>query len=162
MVDIETLKKINFVRDLPDGVLEKICTVAQLETFREETIVIRQDQEQNLIYMLVSGKIFLNCRAASGKALTLDELGPGRTFGVSALLDKSPSTYTAICAQDSRIITIAAFDLQKLFASDYTTGYLVMRRVVKKFKTRLELHTAQFMKALSSHPSLGKTGSVNP
>ncbi len=55
MVGINDLKKIHFIKELPDDILEKISTVAQLETFDEEAILIRQDQAQHLIYMLVSG-----------------------------------------------------------------------------------------------------------
>ena len=101
MVDIKDLKKINFMKDLSDEVLEKVATVAQLENFDEETILIRQDQNQHLVYMLVSGTIYLNCRASRGQSLTLDELRAGQTFGLSSLLDNSPATYTAICAEDS-------------------------------------------------------------
>ena len=154
MVGIKDLRKINFVDELPDNILEKIVEVAQLETFDEETILIRQDQSQHLIYMLVSGKIYLNCRAATGKALTLDELGPGQTFGLSSLLDNSPSTYTAICAEDSEVITIASAQLLQLFKSDYATGYKVMERVVERFKARMNRHTQLFMAALATHPAI--------
>lgn len=154
MVGINDLKKINFMKGLSDEVLEKISTVVQLENFDEETILIRQDQSQHLIYMLVSGKIFLNSRAASGQALTLDELSAGQTFGLSSLLDNSPATYTAICAEDSTVITIASAQLLNLFKSDYSTGYQVMQRVVDKFKKRLNRHTLVFMETLATHPAI--------
>lgn len=154
MVDITDLKKINFVKDLPDEILEKICTVAQLETFDEEAILIRQDQAQHLIFMLVSGKIFLNCRAGSGQAYTLDEMNPGQTFGVSSLLENSPATYTAICVEDSTLITIATDQLLRLFESDYAIGFQVMQRVVEKFKTGMNRHTASFMESLAAHPAI--------
>ena len=46
MVEITDLKKINFMKDLPDEVLEKVASVALLENFGEEAILIRQDQEK--------------------------------------------------------------------------------------------------------------------
>lgn len=154
MIDIKDLKKINFINALPDHILEKIAGVAQLETFDEETILIRQDQPQHLIYMLVSGKLFLNCRASGGQALTLDELRPGQTFGVSALLENSPSTYTAICAEECKIITLASAQMLQLFKTDYTIGYTVMQRVVEKFKIRMNKHTKQFLSSLATHPDI--------
>ena len=154
MVGVENLKKINFLRELPEEVLEKIGTVAQLEEFDEETILIRQDQSQHLIYMLISGKIYINCRAVSGQALTLDELSPGQTFGLSSLLDSSPSTYTAICAEDCKVITISSEQLLELANADHTTGYHVMRQVVEKFKKRMTRHTQLFMAALAAHPAV--------
>ncbi|MEH0023031.1 MAG: cyclic nucleotide-binding domain-containing protein [Desulfobacter sp.] len=155
MVGINDLKKINFTKALPDEILEKISTVAQLETYDEEAILIRQDQSQHLIYMLVSGRIFLNCRAGSGQAYTLDELSPGHTFGLSSLLDNSPATYTAICAEDSTVITMASAQLLQLFKSDYAAGYQVMQQVVEKFKKRMNRHTRLFMESLSNHPAIG-------
>ncbi|WP_022668910.1 Crp/Fnr family transcriptional regulator [Desulfospira joergensenii] len=161
MVGIEKLKKINFLKNLPEEVLEKISTVAQLENFDEETILIRQDQVQHLIYMLVSGKIYINCRAASGKVLTLDELTSGQTFGLSSLLDNSPSTYTAICAEDSKVISISSEQLLELANSDHTTGYHLMKQVVEKFKTRMTRHTRLFMAALAAHPAVRQVKSDN-
>ncbi len=154
MVGIEDLKKINFMTDLQDDVLEKVIAVAQIETFNEEAILIRQGQNLNLIYMVVSGKVFLNCRAASGGSLTLDEVGSGQTFGLSSLLVNSPSTYTAICAEDSRVITVSSAQLLQVFESDYASGFLFMQEVVEKFKDRMGRYTQQFMEVLSSHPEI--------
>ena len=154
MVDIKDLKKINFVKELPEEVMEKICSVAQLEKFDEEAVLIRQAQAQHLIFMLVSGRIFLNCRASGGQAYTLEELSPGQSFGVSSLLDNSPATYTAICAEDSTVITIASAQLLQLFKSDYTAGYEVMQKVVEKFKIRMNRHTELFMESLATHPAV--------
>jgi len=154
MVEIKDLKKINFMSGLSDEILEQIVSVAQMETFGEETTLIRQDQTQNLIYMLVSGRIFLNCRTSGAKVLTLDELVPGQTFGVSALLDNSPATYTAICAEECTLITLSSAQLLQLFKTDYRTGYEMMQRVVEKFKIRMNRHTSQFLESLANHPDV--------
>ena len=74
MVDKEILKTLNFLKDVPDDVLEKVGEIAQMETFDEESILFRQNQKQTLLYMLISGKVFLNSRSMSGKSLTLDEV----------------------------------------------------------------------------------------
>ena len=154
MVEKHDLKKINFLKDLPDSILEKIGSIAQLESFDEESILFRQNQEQTLLYMLVSGKVFLNSRAASGKSLTLDEVSAGRTFGVSALMGESSSTFTAICAETSSIITISGEQMRKLFEQDFEIGYTLMLKVVEIFKSRMEMHTRQFLHSLASHPEV--------
>jgi len=155
MVELTDLKKINFMKDLPEEVLEKVASVAQLEHFGEEAILIRQDQEQSLIYMLVSGNIFINSRSGSGEALTLEELTAGQTFGLSSLLENSPSTYSAICAKESAVITLSSAQLLQVFESDYSIGYRFMEKVVEKFKKRMGRHTQLFMDALASHPAIG-------
>ncbi len=154
MVDNKILKQINFLEDVPDSVLEKVGDIAQLETFDEESILFRQNQEQTLLYMLISGKVFLNSRSRSGRSLTLDEVGPGRTFGVSSILGESSSTFTAVCAENSSIITISGEQMRTLFEQDFKTGHILMLKVLKSFKRRIQMHTSQFLKSLASHPQI--------
>lgn len=155
MVGIDTLKKIHFLQGLSDEILEKIGAVAQLETFDEEAILVRQDQKLHLVYMLISGKIFSNCRSSSGAALTLEELSPGQTFGVSALIGDSLATFTAICAEECTVITLSADQVMKLFEQDYQVGYVVMQQVVELCKSKMNRHTRQFLQSLAMHPAMG-------
>ena len=96
MVPIDLLKKIRFLADLPDDIIEKISPLARVEPFNPDTILVRQNQEQHLVYMLVAGRIGLNTRSDAGTILTLDEITPGRSFGLSALLGNAVATFTAV------------------------------------------------------------------
>ena len=154
MVEKDELKKIFFLKDLSDPILEKVGAIAQLETFGEETILFRQNQEQTLLYMLVSGKVFLNTRSAQGYSLTLDEVSAGRTFGVSALMGESSSTFTAVCAETSTMIIVSGKQLYELFEEDFEIGHTIMLKVAALFKSRMEMHTRQFLHSLASHPEI--------
>ena len=155
MVEKEYLKKVGFLKDLPDSILEKIGAISQLETFDEESLLFRQNQEKALLYMLISGKVFLNSRSATGKSLTLDEVTPGRTFGVSTLLGGGhASTFTAICAETSTMITVSGEQMRQLFLEDFEIGHAIMLRVVRLFKLRMEMHTRQFLHSLANHPEI--------
>jgi len=154
MVEKEILKKIIFLKDLPGPVLEKVGALAQFETFDKETILFKQNHEQTFLYMLVSGKVFLNSRSGSGKSLTLDEVLPGRTFGVSALMGESSSTFTAICVEPSDVITISGKRLRQLFEEDFEIGHIFMLKVVEIFKSRMEMHTRQFLHTLATYSEI--------
>ncbi len=156
MVDKDTLKKIGFLRGLPDPVLEKISAIARLETFDEESILFRQNQELALVYMLVSGRVFLNSRSSSGHSITLDEVTPGRTFGLSALIEESSGTFSAVCAETSSIITISSEEMRSLFKSDFLAGHLIMAKVVEIFRSRMEKHTRYFIHSLTTHPEISR------
>lgn len=154
MVEITELKKINLLSDMPDDILDKIGAIAQLDVFDEESILFRQNQKQTLLYMVVSGKVFLTSRSDSGKTLTLDEIGKGRTFGISSIMGDASSTFTAVCAEKCAIITISGEQLHQLFEDDYRTGHLLMLQVVQSFKRRTLMHTRQFLKSLATHPEI--------
>ncbi len=151
MVENSLLKKIGFLKNLPDAMLEKVGAIARLETFDKESVLFRQNQDKTHFYMLVSGKIFLNCGLASGKSLTLDEVSPGRTVGVSSLLGIYPSTFTAICAEPSSTITVSGEDMRRLFLEDFETGHALMLKVVEIFRSRMRMHTRQFLHSLLTH-----------
>lgn len=151
MVENSLLKKIGFLKNLPDAMLEKVGAIARLETFDKESVLFRQNQDKTHFYMLVSGKIFLNCSLASGKSLTLDEVSPGRTVGVSSLLGIYPSTFTAICAEPSSTITVSGEDMRRLFLEDFETGHALMLKVVEIFRSRMRMHTRQFLHSLLTH-----------
>ncbi len=156
MVEKNRLKEIGLLQDVPDSFLEKIGQIAQLETFDEETILFRQNQDQFLVYMLVSGLIFLNSRSSSGKLLTLDAVSPGRTFGLSALMGEASPTFTAICAEKSTLITISGQQMRELFESHFDIGFTLMKKVAELFRGRTEMHTRQFLQTLSTHTEIEK------
>jgi CRP/FNR family transcriptional regulator, cyclic AMP receptor protein len=154
MNPIDLLKKIQFLQDLPDDILEKIGPLSQVETFDPDVILVRQNQAQHLVYMLVAGKICLNARSDAGRILTLDEITPGRSFGVSALLGNAFATFTAVCTEPCEVITLSGDQMRQLFASDHTAGYAVMAKVAQLFKDRMNKHTRQFLHSLSIHPAI--------
>ncbi len=161
MVDNIVLKKIGFLKDLPDVMLEKVGAIVRLETFDKDNILFKQNQDKTHLYMLVSGKVFLNCSLASGKSLTLDEVSAGRTVGVSSLLGIYPSAFTAICAETSSIITVSGQEMRQLFLEDFETGHALILKVVEIFRSRMRMHTRQFMHSLLNHHEIIKLESTN-
>jgi CRP-like cAMP-binding protein len=154
MVPSDQLKKIHFLSDLPDDILEKISPHARQTMFESDTILIRQNEPQHLVYMLVSGKICLNARSDTGRVLTLDEIDSGQSFGMSAFFGKFPATFTAVCMNPCDIIVLSGDLMARLFETDHRIGYAVMRRVAQLFKDRMNTHTRQFVHALSVHPAI--------
>ena len=154
MVPSDQLTKIHFLADLPDDILEKISPHARRAVFEPDTILIRQGDIQHLVHMLVSGKICLNARSDTGRILTLDEIEPGQSFGLSALFGKSSATFTAVCTEPCDIIVLSGDLMARLFETDRRIGYAVMRRVAQLFKNRMSRHTSQFLHSLSVHPAI--------
>lgn len=154
MVPSEQFKKIHFLADLPDDILEKISPHARQAVFEPDTILIRQGEIQHLVHMLVSGKICLNARSDTGRVLTLDEIEPGQSFGLSAFFGKFPATFTAVCTTPCDVVVLSGDLMARLFETDHRIGYAVMHRVAQLFKDRMNRHTGQFLHSLSMHPAI--------
>jgi len=82
---------------------------------------------------------------------------PGRSFGISALIGEAvTSPFTAICGEESRLITVSHDKMYSLFNEDKKLGYTIMLQVVEAFKARMDLHTRQFLYSLAFHPEINK------
>lgn len=156
MVELTELKKIFFLKDLPENMLEKIASAARMEQYDEETILFRQGEELDAVYALIEGRVFLNSKSPSNRMLTLDEVTPGRCFGVSSIIDKTRSSFAAICVENCRIIQLSSAKMSELFKEDRNLGFVVMTRIVQLFKSRMDNHTRQFMRSLATHPEIQK------
>ncbi|MFH2059515.1 MAG: cyclic nucleotide-binding domain-containing protein [Pseudomonadota bacterium] len=154
MVKKEILKPIYLLKELPDHFLEKIGEIAQVQECGKEEILYRQNEVQTVLYMLVKGKVLLNLRSSKGQLLTLDEVLPGRTFGVTALLNESRTTFAAVCAEPCTLITVSGKKMQQLFQQDFEMGHVLMREMVEMYKIRRERHIQQFVHSLKIHPEI--------
>ncbi len=156
MVGNEAFKKVFFLQDLPDAVIDGIGSMATMETFQEGDVLFEQNQDLTMLYMVVNGKILLNSKSPTGNDLTLDEVVSGRSFGVSTLMGKTKSSFTAVAAEKSDVIVLSSDKLIEMFETDSHIGYEVMLRVVQLFKSRMDKHTKQFLHSLATHPEMAK------
>jgi CRP-like cAMP-binding protein len=154
MIEKKFFKDILFLSDLPDPIMEKIASIATLKVYDKDTILFHQGQDITHLFMLVSGKVHFTLQAPSGKTLIVDKIYEGKTFGVYALMEDPSSPYTVLCAEKSTIISISAKQMQQLFEEDFKLGHLLMLKVVKLFKKRMELHTRQFLLSLMSNSEI--------
>jgi CRP-like cAMP-binding protein len=156
MIQIEQLKKIFFFQGLSDEILTEIGNIANIETYKEETELFKQNQKLSHFYMVLSGKIFLNSRSPKGVSLTLDEVTKGRSFGLSAIMGDAESSFSAVCAEKSEVITINNDKILELFKKNRELGYLITLRMVQLFQSRTKKHTQQFIKSIANHPDIKK------
>ena len=156
MVTKSMLQKIHFLMDLPDHILQKIGEIAIIQEYDADHVIYKQDEVQNTFYMLIAGKVLLNSTSQKGLTMTLDEVRPGRIFGVPALLHDSRGAFTAVCAKPCTLITLAGPQMRKLFTDDFEIGHIVMRKLVEMYKMRRDMHTQQFLHSLKTHPEIQK------
>ncbi|MFO7754288.1 MAG: cyclic nucleotide-binding domain-containing protein [Desulfobacteraceae bacterium] len=154
MVDTKELQAIDFFRELPEKTVEKLAQSAQANTFGQGKVLFRQSESLSTLYMLRSGRVQRKCTSAAGTIHTLDEVVPGESFGISAFLGRTKSTFSAECAENCRILTLDSKTMTQLFEADPSVGYTVMYQVVKIFKSRMDKHTRQFVTSIGRHPEI--------
>ena len=156
MIKKEELKQILFLKNIDEKILEKIKPAANIQNFKANQVLFRQNQKLSSFYMVLKGKVFLNTTSSEGEILTLDEIISGYSFGASAFLDNELSSFTAICAEPTTIITFSSKKMKDLFKKEKDIGYLILLQTAQLFKSRLVKHTRQFLHSLANHPEIKK------
>ena len=154
MAETKELQTIDFFKNLPENTVEKIAHAAKTENFKQGRVLFRQNEYLSTLYMLCAGKVNLKCTSPTGKTHTLDEVLPGESFGISAFLGGMKSTFSAVCAEESRVMTLSGDTIAEIFEADPSVGYTVMYQVVKLFKSRMDKHTRQFVTSMGRHPEI--------
>jgi CRP/FNR family cyclic AMP-dependent transcriptional regulator len=93
--------------------LSALARLVVRRQFARGQVLIREDDTDAALYILVSGQVSVTKRgAAAGSAVHLQTLGPGSFVGEMALLDGSPrsATVTALANTECLILTRWVFN----------------------------------------------------
>lgn len=155
MVSIEDLRSVVLFENLTDHMLEQLLPMAQVESFGERQIIYEAGSAADRFYSLKRGKVLLEVELAPAVIIALGAIKSGYSFGWSALLQSASHTSYAVSAEPSEIFVVPGDKFLALLDQDHTMGYLVMQKMGRILKNRLERRTAQFLKVITKHPEIG-------
>jgi CRP-like cAMP-binding protein len=135
MVTIEHIKNTEIFLGLGDAELQKIIPICREETLPQGTVIWKEGDIADRIYILQKGKARINLRGKSN----IDVTEPGRILGWSAFVKYNKYyTATAECLEDSAFIRIVAADIMSLFRENQSIGLKVMDNLADVIARRLE------------------------
>ena len=154
MLPIEMLKKINLFQGLPDKDLKLFLPFTETAEYNEREIVYQKGQPAQNIFMLLSGKALLEERISENISISLSSMKPGYSFGWYALVPNGSYSYTAVCAEPSKILIMSSEKFRGVLQNNPHLTYSVMLKVFEILKYRIDHRTAQFVSLLSRHPDM--------
>lgn len=154
MIPVEMLKKINLFEGLTDKELKLFQPFTESAEYNEREIVYQKGQPAQNIFMLLSGKALLEERISEDISISLSSMKPGYSFGWYALVPNGSYSYTAVCAEPSKILIMPSEKIRGLLQNTPSLCYKVMLKVFEILKYRIDHRTAQFVSLLSRHPDM--------
>ncbi|MFP4476084.1 MAG: Crp/Fnr family transcriptional regulator [Desulfatibacillaceae bacterium] len=151
MLTIAELKRIHFLAELEDGMLEAFAPMVEAREYARDKVVFKEGDPADYLYMLGHGKILLNMVASEKVSVSVTAVDPGDTFGWSAILGRSHYSASAVCVESSTVWSVRSRDLVELFHQDFEMGFRVMEHVARALNDRLEKRTTQLFKTLLEH-----------
>ncbi|CCG07503.1 cyclic nucleotide-binding domain-containing protein [Pararhodospirillum photometricum] len=105
----------------------------QRRTYLEGTVLFRQGDPPDGVYMVESGLVEIVVRRIDGEEKILGTVGPGEMFGEMALIDDKPRMATARVALEAKLVLIPA----AAFQAQLKTINPVMSRVMGQLTQRI-------------------------
>lgn len=149
MIEIDKLKKFKIFKGLNERELETIAKLAKQKTYEAGSRIFEEKALATHLYLILEGKIEVKTRCGKGsEQIKIDEIGPGKIFGWSAVTE--PYTFTAATwtVEQSRVIVLDGRKLRDLFMSNNHIGYRVVKEVAAVISRRLKAMEAKFIEIL--------------
>jgi signal-transduction protein with cAMP-binding, CBS, and nucleotidyltransferase domain len=89
------------------------------------------------VYMLMEGSVYLRFPSKmQDLSLVITKIYKGEIFGLSPLLGSERYTATAVCNQESEVLSIEAKPFRELLKSNSQTGFIIMNQVAHIYFNR--------------------------
>jgi rhodanese-related sulfurtransferase len=149
--EIEFLARSQVFKGLPRDALEAIAGVVQHLTVPAKTVIFREGDPGDRLYIVRSGSVRIFRKNPAGIELDISIKGPGDTFGEMALLTGEPRSADAETIGENHLLVLSNEqldnimrdfpDLSKIFARE-------MRRWLSIDEKRLEIQAHEVQKSL--------------
>jgi NTE family protein/lysophospholipid hydrolase len=133
---VDFLAQTDLFRGVTDAAIRDIASEVRTATLRDGDVLIRQDDFDRHLYLVVSGRLRVKGRTTWDDVRVLSYVEPGETIGEMALLSDDPTFATVDASGDTTIAILdrATFDR---FLATYPQDAL---QVVEFLSRRLQHH----------------------
>lgn len=135
----DVLQRSKLFADLSASHRLRIANLASETTCAAGEMLFQEGDHAEALYILMSGQVHIQVQLGSRpeRVTTVVVNQPGKLVGWSGLVSPQPYTATAICQEDSRLLTIKGEALMALLADYPDIGFVVMCNLAELISSRL-------------------------
>lgn len=135
-----TLSNIDLFRDLRETDLATVGALCRWHRYAPAQQIIGDQDETTDVFFIISGQVRATIYAASGKEVSLRDIGPGKSIGELSAVDGAPRSATVIALTDAVLASMPAETFRQILrdypgASTRMMEYLV--DLVRKLSDRV-------------------------
>ncbi len=148
--NLNILTKSPAFRDLPKEALSAITRAAQDLVVPKHTIICKQGDPGDSLYIISSGKVRIFGRNGRGVEIDLSIQGPGDTFGEMALLTGEPISADAEALEETRLMILSKDQFDSILRDfpEISKAFVKeMRRWLLRNDERLEMEAGRAYRA---------------
>ena len=124
------LKGHDLFRSLTPNEANQLSSFSSVKKCSANEIIFRYNDVADHVYMLMTGSVHLRLPASpQDVSLVISTMEKGELFGLSPLLDSPRYTATALCSEDTEVLSIEAKPFRELLMGNCMVGFNVMNQV---------------------------------
>ncbi|HZS85637.1 MAG TPA: cyclic nucleotide-binding domain-containing protein [Stellaceae bacterium] len=147
------LQDIAVFAELPDEVLARIADKIAPYRAAEQTVLFRQGELPEFLYILLSGQVVLDARAADGVETIIEILTPVEVFQLAASLTNAPYLTSARILKEAQLLTIPAALLRQMIEAQPPLALTMLASMSRHY--RMLLRQVKDLKLRSAAQRLG-------
>jgi CRP-like cAMP-binding protein len=137
-MDLAALDQCVILKGLSADERSLFFPLAETESFGAGATIYRQDTPAEKVYILDQGSVALKTVLPAGLEISFQVFKVrGTTFGWPALVDPYRLITTAVCLEDTRVISFKGKSLIRLFHQNPFLGYIVYKNLCALVARRL-------------------------
>jgi CRP-like cAMP-binding protein len=111
--------------------LGEIAAAFEVERFGADEIICRQGEPGDKMYVIAEGHVDVMLLMGESHAETISELGPGRAFGDSSLVQHTPRIASCVSRDEVLALSLDRVRYGELFAADDPTGSVFRQAMLR-------------------------------
>lgn len=128
---------------LTNAELEKIASLVLEKEYEAGTTIFKGGDSAEELLVLQEGKIVLQmtlpkAQTQMSRKVTIDIVARNEAVGWSVMVEPYVYTFTAVCLQEVKALSISGIKLRWLLQDDPKIGYNVLKGLIKVVASRLD------------------------
>jgi len=134
---LKILSGTHFAEGLSNCHLQCLCRAARLQRIEPGTVLFREGDHEDEIFVIVSGHVQLLMKVPGRGDVVFLTAGPGDLVGWSGVIGEGRMTATAKVTEDTTMICLSGQRLKELCSCEPDLGYVLMKRIAQVLSQRL-------------------------
>ncbi len=138
---ISTLERVLLLREVPifselsPEDLQQVAAIAAEQWFPKDTVIFRQDEPGDRMYVIVDGQVEV-VRSAAGTEQVLARRGPGDFVGEMAIIDAAPRLASLVTRSDVRVLAIDGETFKAIIRERPEVSLAMLRILSRRLRER--------------------------
>ncbi|MBF0405745.1 MAG: cyclic nucleotide-binding domain-containing protein [Candidatus Riflebacteria bacterium] len=132
---IQFLKIVPLFRNLNERALSEIALIAVEHPVLAKTVVFKEGEPGDALYIIKSGRVNVMKRDLSGNESVLATLSKNAVIGDMAVIDDQPRSASIVTVSDTVFFVITKEDFRKLVSDNPELTFQILKMMTERLRT---------------------------